>query len=465
MGSPVSPDIVLPARVDVVVVGGGAAGLMAAIQAAGRGRTTILLEKNVRLGLKILISGGGRCNLTTTKSGRDLEAEYGARRGRWLRHALRSFTPNDLVALIEGAGVPLREEDLDKIFPTSGRAVDVRDALLSLAVQAGVNVSPGTPMTDAELDSDGFAVHTPRGLVRTSSLVLATGGLSYPKTGSTGDGYRVARSLGHGLVPTVPHLAPLAIEAVWVRDLAGIVLNHSTIAIARRGGEMLCRRQRPILFTHKGLSGPAPMDLSGFVEEVGGGCEAIIDFVPDVDREGLERDLVEHARTHGRRSTVNALSRDLPERLRRALVDLADAAFPLAELPKARRRQLLTLLKGCRIPVERSLGLDHAEVTARWDPARRGRRAHDGVEDCARVVPMRRDPRRRWPDRRVQLPSSVRDGAVGRPARLIHPRHGRKPYSASNQRRAVPSVDRNLALLFLAKTAMARHNPPRAWAE
>lgn len=363
MGSSAPSDRTLPSRADVVVVGGGAAGLMAAIQAAGRGRDTILLEKNARLGLKILISGGGRCNLTTTKRGRDLEAEYGLRRGRWLRHALRSFTPVDLVALIEGAGVPLREEDLDKVFPASGRAADVLEALLGIAGRAGVTIVRDTPMADVESDGEGYVVHTARGSIRTHGVVLATGGLSYPKTGSTGDGYRVAQSFGHGMVPTVPHLAPLAIEAPWVRDLAGIVLNDATIAVTSRGGEVLCKRQRPILFTHKGLSGPAPMDLSGFVEEVGGGCEVVLDFAPRAKREELERELVEQARTNGRRTTVNALSRDLPERLRRALVELASADGPVAELRRDRRQRLLTFLKECRIPVDRSLGLGHAEVT------------------------------------------------------------------------------------------------------
>lgn len=358
---PASPE--LPTRADVLVVGGGAAGLMAATEAAKRGRATFLLEKNARLGLKILISGGGRCNLTTTKRGRELEAEYGERRGRWLRHALRSFAPVDLVAMVEGAGVPLREEDLDKIFPTSGRAGDVLEALLGLAANAGVTILRNTPMAEVERADDGYVVQTPRGAIRATSLVLATGGLSYPKTGSTGDGYRVARSLGHGLVPTVPHLAPLAIDTPWVHELAGIVLNDASIAVAPRGGVVLCRRQRPILFTHRGLSGPAPMDLSGFVEEKGGNCEVILDFVPGTHREQLERGLVEEARSHGRRNTVSVLPRELPERLRRALAGLAEADVPLAEMRKEQRRRLLDHLKECRIPVERSLGLAHAEVT------------------------------------------------------------------------------------------------------
>jgi predicted Rossmann fold flavoprotein len=364
MPEPIDTPPAMPKSVDVVVVGGGAAGLMAAIQAAGRGRSTVLLEKNARLGLKILISGGGRCNLTTTKSGRELETEYGTRRGRWLRHALRSFQPEQLVAMIEEAGVPLREEDLDKIFPVSGRAADVLRCLLKLAADAGVTIVTTTPMLHASRAADGrFVVITPRGDIRCTSLVLSTGGISYPKTGSTGDGYRVAGQFGHELTPTVPHLAPLAVSESWVRELAGIVLNDSVIAVAKKGGDVLCRRRRPILFTHKGLSGPGPMDLSGFVEEEGSGCEVIFDFMPDANAEELSRQWMDQARVSGRRSTANSLPRELPERLRQALVRLADADGTVAELSKDKRRRLLHLLKECRVPVDRSLGLGHAEVT------------------------------------------------------------------------------------------------------
>jgi predicted Rossmann fold flavoprotein len=142
--------------VEVLVVGGGAAGLMAAITAARRGRRTLLLEKNQRPGLKILISGGGRCNLTTTRSGADLEAQFGAVRGRFLRHALRAFQPAALREVFENAGVPLQEEDLEKVFPVSQQARDVVDALLRLAREAGVELRTGLPMRSARWTGSQF---------------------------------------------------------------------------------------------------------------------------------------------------------------------------------------------------------------------------------------------------------------------------------------------------------------------
>ena len=246
--------------------------MMAALCASRRDQRVVLLEKNERPGLKILISGGGRCNLTTTKRGVELEREYGETRARFLRFALREFPSQALRDMVEAAGVPLQEEDLDKIFPCSGKARDVVDALLRLVRGSGAELVTKAPMQALAREGERFVITTPRGVVRARSVVLATGGLSYPRTGATGDGYAALRAFGHGLVRPVPALAPLAVEAEWVRGLSGIVLHGVELAVQDRAGRVLRARNRPILFTHRGLSGPAPMDLSGDVEEQGGGC-------------------------------------------------------------------------------------------------------------------------------------------------------------------------------------------------
>ncbi|HEX5050195.1 MAG TPA: aminoacetone oxidase family FAD-binding enzyme [Planctomycetota bacterium] len=348
---------------DVVVVGAGAAGLMAAICAARSGRRTVLLEKNERPGLKILISGGGRCNLTTTRSGADLEAQYGAVRGRFLRHALRSFPPAALRTFIEAAGVPLQEEDLEKLFPVSQKARDVVEALLRLARAAGVQVMAGAPVRALGRAGAGFVAETPRGALRAASVVLATGGLSYPKTGTTGDGYGFCRSFGHTITPLHPALAPLAVAAAWPRALQGIVVHGADLSSIAGDGRELCRRRRPILFTHKGLSGPAPMDLAGDIEEQrGAGCVRF-DFAPEVPREVLEAAWLAAAAAHGTRRVETLLPAHLPERLRLALVAEAAAEGTLAGLARDARRRLLTATKDLRLPVPHSLGYDHAEVT------------------------------------------------------------------------------------------------------
>jgi predicted Rossmann fold flavoprotein len=369
--------------VEVLVVGGGAAGLMAAITAARRGRRTLLLEKNQRPGLKILISGGGRCNLTTTRSGADLEAQFGAVRGRFLRHALRAFQPAALREVFENAGVALQEEDLEKVFPVSQQARDVVDALLRLAREAGVELRTGLPMRSARWTGSQFEVQAGSSSLTAASLVLATGGLSYPKTGTTGDGYDFCRAFGHTITKTWPALAPLAVDAAWVHGLQGIVLHGVSIAALAADGRELQVRNRPILFTHKGLSGPAPMDLAGDIEEQQGGGSVRLDFAPGVGREALQAEWLAAAKSHGTRRVETALPSHLPERLRATLVQLAGAEGTLAALSREARLRLLGLTKELRVVVPRSLGFDHAEVT-------RGGIALDEIDP--RTMQSRRQP-------------------------------------------------------------------------
>ena len=349
---------------EVVVIGGGAAGMMAATVAARCGARVKLLEKNLRPGLKILISGGGRCNLTTTREGADLERQYGERRGRWLRHALRSFPPRALRAHVESLGVPLQEEDLEKIFTRSGKAADVVRALVQDAEAAGVVWSREDPMLAIHRAEDGFVVESAKGVTRAATVVLATGGLSYPKTGATGDGYRATTALGHGLVPPVPALAPLRLDEPWLHELQGLVLDAG-LGLRGPDGSWLVHRRRPTLVTHRGLSGPGPMDVSGYVEEVGGGCTLVLDLLPDTQEDSVEQRLLDASKREGRRLIHHGLPDTLPERLRTALrarVGLPEDAT-LSGLPKVARRDLVAACKRLSVPVDSSLGFGAAEVT------------------------------------------------------------------------------------------------------
>ena len=378
------------ASYQVAVVGAGPAGLMAAIVAARRGRRTVLLEKNRHPGLKILISGGGRCNLTTTRHGNDLEAQYGLPRGRFLRHALRSFPPTALREFIEAAGVPLQEEDLEKLFPVSQQARDVVAALLRLAQQAGVVLQTGCALRGLVATAGGFAVQSDGGGVEAQSVVLATGGLSYSKTGATGDGYPICRAFGHTITATYPALAPLQVGTPWVTALQGIVLQDVDLAVVDAQGRELRRRRRPILFTHRGLSGPGPMDLSGDVEEQRGGATLLFDFAPETTREQLEQQWLALGAAHGSRRVESVLPTHLPERVRATLIALAgvEATTTLANFAKPARRALLDCVKALRLPVRTSLGYDHAEVT-------RGGVALSEVD--ARTMQSKLQPGRRWP--------------------------------------------------------------------
>jgi predicted Rossmann fold flavoprotein len=206
-------------------------------------------------------------------------------------------------------------------------------------------------------------VRSARGAFVATSVVLATGGLSYPKTGATGDGYEFCRQFGHSVTPTFPALAPLLVTG-WVRDLQGIVLTAATLASLDAAGRVRTVRQRPILFTHHGLSGPAPMDLAGDLEEAQGGGAVRFDFVPDRSQEELDAEWRALAASHGPRRVESMLPTALPERLRSTLATLAGVAGQsLANLPRDGRRRLVQVLKDLRVGVAKSRGYDHAEVT------------------------------------------------------------------------------------------------------
>lgn len=349
-------------RQGIVVVGAGAAGLMAAIAAAATAPSAtpvIVVEKNRRPGVKILVSGGGRCNLTTTVTGPALEAAFGKAAARWLRHALRAFPPSALRAFIESTGVALHEEALEKVFPVSGRAGDVLEALLRRAREAGVAIETERPVTAIRREADGFQLDTPAGPLAARRVILAAGGRSYPQMGTTGDGYALAASLGHSVTPTVPALAPLAVDLDWVHALSGLTLPDAVIAVEDVDGRHLATRRRPLLFTHRGLSGPGPMDVSGWVAAAGAGCALVLDLAPDLPRERVDAAL----RAGGARPTHALLPEALPERLRRALAAQAGADVPAASLDRAARLRLVDAVKSLRLPVAGTLGFAKAEVT------------------------------------------------------------------------------------------------------
>lgn len=378
--------------IDVLVVGAGAAGLFCAATAAKRGRSTVLLEKQPRPGLKILISGGGRCNVTTTRHGSDLESQYGKVRGRFLRHALHVLPPSRVAEHFASLGVPLVEEDLEKLFPVSQKARDVLDALVRDATTAGADLRLALPLQSIAHDGETFVATTSGGVLRAHRLVLATGGLSYPKTGATGDGYGFARAFGHTITGTFPALAPLRVDDTWVRMLQGIVLYGVEIAVLEEGARVVRRRTRPILFTHKGLSGPAPMDLAGDVEERSGAFVRF-DFAPEKNEQQLQEEWLQLARDHGRRQVASLLPETMPERVREAVVELAACGGrTLANLDREARARLLRCVKDLRVRVPSSLGYDHAEVTrggvslGEVDPRTMESRLRPGLFFCGEVL-------------------------------------------------------------------------------
>ncbi len=384
---------------DVVIVGAGAAGLIGAIRAAERGRRVLLLEKNRRPGIKILMSGGTRCNLTQATDKRGILAAFGRRQGGFLQSALASLSPQDLVALVESEGVQTKVEPTGKIFPESNRATDVLDAFLRRLARTNAVLATEEPMTgcrsilreqmdesqpsggDESGDSARFEVVTSRRYLRTRSLLITTGGQSYPGSGTTGDGYQWARELGHTITPLRPALTPLLTEAAWVRELQGITLPdvHVEIVTSEAAESLppeskayrrarLAERRGSLLFTHFGLSGPVALDVSRVVS---GHAQPRtlhlrVDLLPDLPEASLVEQLQREKGTSGGRSVVAWLADLVPRRVAEAILAYCElvADRRLAELTKEERIRLLQAVKRCDIQLSGTRGYQKAEVTA-----------------------------------------------------------------------------------------------------
>jgi predicted Rossmann fold flavoprotein len=351
---------------DVVVVGAGAAGLLAAARSAERGRRTLLLEKSRKPGVKILISGGTRCNITHATDNRGIVEAFGPP-GRFLHSALAALSVQDTLDLFAAEGVPTKTEQTGKIFPESNRATDVLAALLRRLDRSGATLALGQPVRDLKSNEVGFSVATSERTLSASQVILTSGGQSYPGCGTTGDGYALAGRLGHRIVAPAPALVPLAVAAPWVADLRGITVTD--VALDVRDGECsLARRRGSFLFTHFGLSGPAVLDVSRVVSRHPrpDSLQLAIDFLPSVDPLALDEHIRTAALASGRKQLSSVLGDFLPRRLCDTLLSLGGVLNDqkAAGLTKSARRDLVRITKDLRLPITGTLGFNKAEVTA-----------------------------------------------------------------------------------------------------
>jgi predicted Rossmann fold flavoprotein len=353
---------------DVAIIGAGAAGMLAAARAAERGLRVVLLEKNRKAGVKILMSGGTRCNITQATDRRGIVAAFGSQ-GSFLHSALAALGPEELIALFHAEGVATKVEPTGKVFPVSDRAIDVRDALLRMLERAGAELRLGEAVVDIVRGDMKFQVRTERCDFSAKKVILTTGGQSYPGCGTTGDGYAWARALGHTIVPPRPALVPLRSPAAWVHELSGVTIPDVRVQIVGRGStKPLAERRGSFLFTHFGLSGPVAMDVSRAItaNPDAPGWQAMCDFLPATTREQLLAQLAEESVTNGKRAVSAIANEWLPRRLAEALLSEAKIALDhrVAELGKRHRNQLVDAIKRQAIPLSGSLGFKKAEVTA-----------------------------------------------------------------------------------------------------
>ena len=375
----------------VAVIGAGAAGLMAAIFAGAAGARTLLLERTRDGGRKILISGGGRCNI--------LPARLDERRfvtdssPNTLRKIVRSWPLVEQIAFFERElGLPLVEEpESAKLFPASQRARDVRDGLLALAARRGARFLSETNVTGLRPEGGGWRIERERGeTISADAVIVATGGLSVPTTGSDGRGLRLLADLGHTIQPTYPALTPLTAEPAPFASLSGISLP---VEIAARDGSREARAAGGFLFTHRGYSGPSVLDVSHVAvrSRTDGDAPArVLVRWTALDAAAWEEAL----RPEGTRTVAGALRRELPDRLADALAAFAGvpAGRALAQLRREERRRLIEVLTAAELPWSGDEGYRKAEVTgggvslAEIDPRTMESRRHAGLYLCGEVL-------------------------------------------------------------------------------
>lgn len=378
-----------PAELDAIILGAGAAGLFAAIRAAERGRRVVLLEKNRKPGVKILMSGGTRCNLTNARGlrnlrvvtgpidpahdprqargARSIQQAFGESGGKFLGPALRGFSVEDSVAFFENEGVATKIEGNGKVFPASDRAVDVVDAIVRRLERSGAVLRVSCPALSVAWEGDRFVVATPAGPMMAPRLIVAVGGQSYPGCGTCGDGYGIARGFGHTIREPKPALVPLRLGADWVAGLRGISVPDARASVIGPDGQSLQERREAVLFAHFGLTGPAILDISRAVarHERIESLQLELDFAPDLRVEQIDAALASACRV-GRAAVVGLLPGALPRRLGEALMSAVgvppDRVGP--ELTREERRRLAGGVKGLRIPILGTLGFAKAEVTS-----------------------------------------------------------------------------------------------------
>jgi predicted Rossmann fold flavoprotein len=354
---------------DVVVVGAGAAGLMAAVRAAELGRRVLVLEKNRKPGVKILMSGGTRCNLTQACDNRGIVAAYGEQ-GSFLHSALASLSVEQTIRFFEEAGVATKVESTGKVFPVSNRAVDVLDALLRCLHRSGATLALAEPLGELKRVDAGFELITSQRTLSAEKVIITSGGKSYPGCGTTGDGYGWATAFGHTLVPPRPALTPLTVAADWVKQLSGITIPDVAVRVMHSDNppHELAHARGSFLFTHFGLSGPVVLDVSRAVSGHTRPSELQLecDLLPTISLANLAEELKQRSTSAGKKLLPAILPTELPDRLHETIVTLVGMRMDrkAAEITKEERASLVRAYKGLMIPLTGTRGFAQAEVTA-----------------------------------------------------------------------------------------------------
>ena len=350
---------------ELVVIGGGPAGMMCAYTAASRGVKTLLLEPNEKLGRKLRITGKGRCNLTNNCDIKTMLANIPGD-GRFLYSALNRLSPADTIAFFEDRGLPVKTERGNRVFPQSDNANDVAALMTRLCRTAGVSVVHARAKQIVCEDSAVAGVATDAGFLSCRAAAVCTGGLSYPLTGSTGAGYEFARSLGHTLIPPRPSLVPLESDDTFCAEMQGFAPKNVTLS-AYEDGKLIYRELGEMLFTHFGVSGPLVLSASAHMRHIDSAVYRLsIDFKPGLDEKKLDARVLRDFAKYANREFKNAIGDLIGKSMIPVVVRLSGIPEdkPVREITREERRALVGLLKAFPVSVRGFRPIAEAILTA-----------------------------------------------------------------------------------------------------
>ena len=352
----------------IAIIGGGVAGLLAAVTAADEGAKVSLFEKMPKVGLKMGITGKGRCNITNSAPIMDFIAKTPGN-GKFLYSAYEAFSNEDLLDLLHSYGLVTKVERGGRVFPASDDAQEVRHLFMKLLRDKKVDLHLEEPVSHiVVIDGEAKGVVTAKGRYDTDAVILCTGGASYPRTGSTGDGYRMAKEVGHKVTTIRPALIPLVCQEEWCKELQGLSLKNVTLSLdggGRRKGEEFGE----MLFTHFGITGPIVLSLSDKASlwlSQGHEVTGSIDLKPALTQEVLDKRVLRDLEKHHLKQMAGALQELMPHRMIDVVLELAGIPrdLPVSELKKAQRVSLVQTMKSMKLTITGTRPIEEAIVTA-----------------------------------------------------------------------------------------------------
>lgn len=351
----------------VVVAGGGAAGMMAAITAARAGASVLLLEPNEKVGRKLYITGKGRCNVTNHCGAEEVLTNI-PRNPKFLYSAMSRFTPQDTWEFFEKLGVRLKTERGNRVFPQSDKSADIVDALFFELRRQGVELRQDRLCALAVADGKITGVRTAASsdTIMCKAVILATGGASYPRTGSTGDGYRLAESVGHTVVPPRGSLVPLESDDPHCAKMQGLSLRNVELRVKNQKGKVVYREQGELLFTHFGLSGPLVLSASAHMDFARNSYTAHIDLKPALDEQKLDARLLRDFEARANQNFANAMGGLVPQSMIDPMIERSGipADQKVRDIRREQRRRLLETLKDFSVAITGPRPVDEAIITA-----------------------------------------------------------------------------------------------------